>query len=775
MTGSRHAVTLLALAMTTSTLAQCLDWAPGVGMPGTDAMVYASTVWDPDGTGPRPSVLLIGGNFRLAGEAVSPGIAQWDGVRWTAFGPEQPSLWPVYCLHVLADGTLIAAGASAGALGVDKGAVVRWNGTDWETLSTELIGQVFALAQMQDGSLLASGLITLGGGSDPAEHRVYRLDGEWSAMGGILSGAGRALAILPDGSPVVAGEFSRIDGQTFNRIARWDGAAWVTMGSGTPGVNGGISAMTVLPSGELMVGGAFSSAGGAPASRVAKWNGSAWSALGAGVSGPVYTLEPLSDGSVAVGGLFSSAGGAPVGSIARWNPAGSVWSTYGGGVRTAPSTIINTITSLPSGELAVAGSFMSAGGVPVANTALWNGTAWAAMGEGSQTWPSALLAAPEGLYAGGSFDVIGGVAASGVAVLRDGVWSQVGGGLRLGTQGGVNTFARRASGELFAAGFFSVNNEPPAANVARWDGSSWSALPALAGGLPYASTIMPNGDLVVGGSFTTAGGVESGRISRWNGVQWALLPGGGFNGGTVYALAAAPNGDLFVGGAFGTVAGRTVNSIARWNGGWFPLGSGVQTRELAPATVTALAIDSDGSLLVGGSFYWVNDVYYPNLARWRAGVWSDIGGSMPGSAYVHSFSVRPDGQFAIGGVFGGPASVPSPNLAVWDGAAWMTLPGQPNNTVKAVAYTADGDLHIGGLFSAVGNRVSAHLARLSDSAACPADFTCDAFLDFFDYADFVTCFETATCPSGRTADFNRDDFVDFFDYADFVAAFEAGC
>ena len=61
------------------------------------------------------------------------------------------------------------------------------------------------------------------------------------------------------------------------------------------------------------------------------------------------------------------------------------------------------------------------------------------------------------------------------------------------------------------------------------------------------------------------------------------------------------------------------------------------------------------------------------------------------------------------------------------------------------------------------------------SAACAPDFNGDGFLDFFDYDDYVNCFETGTCGGGRTADFNGDGFVDFFDYDDFVGAFEAGC
>ncbi len=58
---------------------------------------------------------------------------------------------------------------------------------------------------------------------------------------------------------------------------------------------------------------------------------------------------------------------------------------------------------------------------------------------------------------------------------------------------------------------------------------------------------------------------------------------------------------------------------------------------------------------------------------------------------------------------------------------------------------------------------------------CPADFNGDTAVDFFDYDDFVICFEGGVCPPGKTADFNNDTAVDFFDYDDFVVAFETPC
>jgi hypothetical protein len=73
-----------------------------------------------------------------------------------------------------------------------------------------------------------------------------------------------------------------------------------------------------------------------------------------------------------------------------------------------------------------------------------------------------------------------------------------------------------------------------------------------------------------------------------------------------------------------------------------------------------------------------------------------------------------------------------------------------------------------------GPTVAAAAAWVVATKLCAADFNGDGFLDFFDYDDFVACFETGAC-GDSTADFNGDGFVDFFDYDDFVAAFEAGC
>jgi hypothetical protein len=67
------------------------------------------------------------------------------------------------------------------------------------------------------------------------------------------------------------------------------------------------------------------------------------------------------------------------------------------------------------------------------------------------------------------------------------------------------------------------------------------------------------------------------------------------------------------------------------------------------------------------------------------------------------------------------------------------------------------------------------LTYVSKERPCFADFNNDGFVDFFDYSDFVQCFEGSGCPRGRDADINGDGFVDFFDYGDYVDIFERGC
>jgi hypothetical protein len=82
-----------------------------------------------------------------------------------------------------------------------------------------------------------------------------------------------ALAVLPNGDLVAAGTFTIAGGTPANRIARWNGSAWSPLSSG---MNNAVYALAVMPNGDLVAGGLFTTAGGFVTNRIARWNGSQW-------------------------------------------------------------------------------------------------------------------------------------------------------------------------------------------------------------------------------------------------------------------------------------------------------------------------------------------------------------------------------------------------------------------------------------------------------------------------------------------------------------------
>ena len=115
----------------------------------------------------------------------------------------------------------------------------------------------------------------------------------------------------------------------------------------------------------------------------------------------------------------------------------------------------------------------------------------------------------------------------------------------------VCALAVDGAGNLYAGGDFTAAGGVAASNIAKWDGSAWSALGSRHG---------MDGSVRCPGSgrrrqslrrrrFTTAGGVAANYIAKWDGSAWSAL-GSGMDGRrpSVYALAVDGAGNLYAGG-----------------------------------------------------------------------------------------------------------------------------------------------------------------------------------------------------------------------------------
>lgn len=82
--------------------------------------------------------------------------------------------------------------------------------------------------------------------------------------------------------------------------------------------------------------------------------------------------------------------------------------------------------------------------------------------------------------------------------------------------------------------------------LAVYDGSTWKSLsPALGPGRAITCAAMaPNGDIVVGGEFSAINGTDAQNVARWNGTTWSALGGGVST--RVAAIDVLSGGDVVV-------------------------------------------------------------------------------------------------------------------------------------------------------------------------------------------------------------------------------------
>jgi len=329
----------------------------------------------------------------------------------------------------------------------------------------------------------------------------------------------------------VGGRFSTAGGTPANNIAKWNGQAWeplVDSVTAVDGVNEVVNGLAVLDLNDgnglaLYVAGGFARAGGTGANKIARWNGSNWSSIsgngdGVGMShNSASAIAAFDDGTgngteLYVGGSFAVAG-LVIGnqclpangcvdtySIAKWNPTTKAWSAVGAmGINTGPVNALAVFDDDGPGMnppvLYIGGEFRLIGSPTVWNMAKWDGVSLSGVGY-------------DGLP--GSF----GNRVTSLTVFDDG--------------SGVGT-------ALYAAGQFidpKNSGNPPVTvnlrNIARWDGSAWSALGnsldddvlALAGLDDGVNRI-----LYAGGQFLGVEGGGSGlrRVAQWNGTAWSPM------------------------------------------------------------------------------------------------------------------------------------------------------------------------------------------------------------------------------------------------------------
>ncbi len=396
--------------------------------------------------------------------------------------------------------------------------------------------------------------------------------------------------------------------------------SWQDVGGGT---NNSSHALLTWD-GKLVNLGSFNN----PCTRVGLWDGTSWSCI-TSTMGQVGRAGVVWNGKLVVVGDFWNTQQPCVGcnGVAMWDDVNMVWTPLGNGVNN--DVLCCTVFN---GDLIIGGDFTQASGVPSSRVVRYNELTdtWESIGATTDfdNDVRCMTVFDGELWVGGDFNNVGGNPPSdGVVKWDESAGQWVGGNSGVDIVGGVNEtirvlYVNPNDGNLYMGGHFTqlqdgdaAAPDPNMSGIAMYDGSNW--YPLGTGLNEYCRAIHEyNGNLIAGGYFTTAGGVSANKIAKWNGSTWSAM-GQGFdaNGIDEYVKSATVwNGIFFAGGAYTQAEGNPMNYIAQWYE--------------APSNPPVAAINSSASSVCAGSCINFSDNSTNSPTSWN---WSFPGSSLPTS------------------------------------------------------------------------------------------------------------------------------------------------
>jgi uncharacterized delta-60 repeat protein len=602
---------------------------------------------------------------------------------------------------------------------------------------------------------------SVGAASNVFRIRRYNAAGQYllGSTGGIVSAGG-----------IIRNELLRLN-------ANGTADASFDAGSG-PDANGFVQEYAVQPDGKVVVTGSFISFNNVPAYGVVRLNanGSVDTGFSVGAGLDVvnsfalgYAVAVQTDGKILIGGDFTTFNGQPANGLVRLNANGSLDTSFGLDAA-LQSPYVEGLIIQPDGKLLVNGGFLlnntSASLVRLLPSGSldpsFSPTAFTAGTISTNGFDPATVLQPDGkILVAGLFDPTNLTAATGVARLNTDGTRDLGFPAITGAGASPYTLGLQADGTVLLGGNFSTLNgrETPLGRLTSTGTPDPGFAPTIqVAGLVSAMVQQPDGSVVIGGNFTELSGQAVHRLAR---LSAAGVPDAAFTAATgvlpaaVNCLALQPNGSIVAGTGRGTRR-------------FLPTGApdtGFNVFVSVPAT--AVALQADGRILVGGQFgFSTGGNTYNGLMRLNANGSHD-------PSFVRAFTangtgtpfatdallVQPDGRVVVGSLFRtsstgnqtyagrvvryettGALDATFNNASVFNNTGGST--STTLNRIYSLALQPDGKILAGGNFLSVSGTPAYGVARLSSTGTPDASFAPSASLT-------NTVFSLVRQPNGR--------------------------
>lgn len=315
----------------------------------------------------------------------------------------------------------------------------------------------------------------------------------------------------------------------------------------------------------------------------------------------------------------------------------------------------------------------------------------------------------------------------------------VGSGLGRGANSVVHAAVLRSDGVVVIGGAFNSYNGSAAGRIAALD-EQGLPLDAFSSHIHandnvYALAALPDAQLLVGGAFTSYEQAAHNRLVRLNAdgsVDGTFDVGSGADG-IVRTIAVQADGKVLVAGAFTTFNGQAVGHIVRLEADG-AVDPSFQTLSGADDEVRCLALQPDGAILVGGTFAQYDGVACGHFARLNTdGTLDGAFQAAPGANNtVSTIALQSDGRIVIGGEFGTVHGTSHSRLArlQTDGSVDGSFTTNMGAVVNSCVVLPDDRLLLGGAFQEVNLSASRHfVARLTAGGAVDNTFVVDDGFD----------------------------------------------
>ncbi len=711
MTHQRCAAFTLLLLLLAPPVAHAADnsnWGSGFHPPGVRDGNFPGTV---NAVAANNGQVYIGGSFSEVGAVEARNVARWDGHHWHAMGTGIGG--DVISLYA-AETAVFASGWFSEAGGEPALFVARWDGADWHRMGgSDFNGIVNGFAYYNGGLYACGRFSEYGGSTMPLV--AHWAGSDWERLsGGNLTCyhcyPAEVIALAAwDGKLWAGGRFDYVNPWDLNGLAYWtQNDGWQSV-DGDLGVSGGDDAISCFEAHNysLYFGGPFAFIGFDPCQG-----------FGYVFGGTLHTIAGLDPWNYWVTDLLEYNAALYVVSEEWIRP----WLGVGGWGEELGELDGAFAATTEHGDL-YAGGTLFYGNTHIDGLARWDGDGWRRVGEGlgfsanNSDQGRCLLSWEGDLFMGGYQTGVRGIGddvthCANVGLFNGDDWLPLAGGFVDAVEDAIIY-----DGQLHVCGAF--DHEAYGGNsiyrLARWDGAAWQPLatglnPGTFVGHAYAMTLW-QGDLIVGGNFESAGGLAVDNLARWNGTAFSAVDDALFSG-EVRALCVYA-GDLIVGGTFVSLDGQAVGRIARWDGAaWDFLDGG-----MGDGVVEVLEV-WQGQLIAGGSFTTAGGVPAARIARWDGSAWQALDAGLGGADFVTTVrALQPsDIGLFVGGRFETAGGQPAANIARWQAGGWEPLgdgvtEGYLGQTVVDDFCIHDGQLYLTGDFLYAGGHLSANIAH----------------------------------------------------------------